>query len=83
MPKLPDGNLGSAEVSKRYGVSGTRARQILYRIREAGFLVESVSRRLIVRESAIKAWEAREKAAGRPLPGIRPRGPKARTAPKL
>jgi hypothetical protein len=73
---MPDENLGSADIAEKYNVSTQRARQLLYAMREDGIRVETISRRLVVRQSAVKAWERKLRKAGKPLPGQRPRGPK-------
>lgn len=74
----PDRNLGSADIADRYGVSHQRARQLLYAMRADGVGVDVISRRLVVRESEVRAWEADRAKIGRPLPGARRRGPKRR-----
>lgn len=73
---MPDENLGSADIAAEYGVSAQRARQLLYAMREDGIKVETISRRLVVRQSGVRAWERKRQRAGLPLPGQKPRGPK-------
>jgi transposase len=77
---MPDENLGSANIAARYKVSPQRARQLLYAMREDGVKVETISRRLVVRQSAVTAWERKRKRAGLPLPGQKRRGPRSRFA---
>jgi hypothetical protein len=75
-PPDPLRRLGSRELSERWGVAGQRARYLLTKIQEAGFTVETISRRRFITERELGRWETAEKKAGRSLPGTKKRGPK-------
>lgn len=72
---MPHHLAGLAELTDRWGISKQAAQDVT---RRAGFPEPAMRlKQGPVWESAeVERWEAGERAAGRPLPGERPRGPR-------
>lgn len=70
--------LGAAEVCQRYGIARSTARK-LFREWDAaadGPRIQRRSMRYFVERKELEEWDAAQLAAGRPLPGRRPSGPR-------